>query len=40
MISFQTALHKTETKALIDSGATENFISPTLAQNLGLRPAS
>jgi hypothetical protein len=30
MISFQTALHKTETKALIDSGATENFISPLL----------
>jgi hypothetical protein len=30
MISFHTALQKTNTEALLDSGATENFISPTL----------
>jgi len=38
MISFKTALHETETPALLDSGATENFISPTLATSLGLVP--
>jgi hypothetical protein len=27
-----------DTEALIDSGATENFISPTLLQHLGIKP--
>jgi hypothetical protein len=38
MVYFQTALQKTDTEALIDSGATENFISPTLLQHLGIKP--
>jgi len=38
MVTFTTMLHETETRALIDSGATENFISPTLVQSLGLKP--
>src|SRR3984893_14346714 len=38
MITFKTMLHETETRALIDSGATENFISPMLVQSLGLKP--
>ena len=37
MVSFATALQKTNTKALVDSGATENFISPTLLKRLGIK---
>jgi len=38
MVYFQSALQKTDTEALIDSGATENFISPTLLHHLGIKP--
>jgi hypothetical protein len=38
MVYFQSALQKTDTEALIDSGATEIFISPTLLHHLGIKP--
>ena len=38
MVYFHTATQKTETKALVDSGATENFVSPTLLDKLGVKP--
>jgi hypothetical protein len=38
MITFTTALHETKMPALVDSGATENFISPTLLVNLNITP--
>ena len=37
-ITFRTALLEKMTPALIDSGATENFISPKLAKQMGLTP--
>ena len=36
MLPFETARQKAKVKTLIDSGATENFISPLLAKRLGV----
>jgi hypothetical protein len=37
MLPFHTARRKTTIKTLVDSGATENFISPFLAIRLGVK---